>query len=342
MSHMTLDDIASSLDIIESNDGIGEWEGTPTAATERWMFPRFPGADKLGRCATKAHAGKGNHAEAKACKDWNVDAANMYLSRSGLGPYDTDVETVCAWLDAPRNIVGGVMLLGEPGTGKTALAQAAATHGDWEYRVITATPDHTKDSLMIRFMGEGKGIDGTAFGLGPLAQAVHDAQDRKILLCIDEYMLFVDGVKPVTYPLLDGNHWLPEANIDGSAMPIPENFRLVVTSNPQVRGASLPEPIASRFASTTLTVETSADMLRDLNIDDSIVAAWELLGTLGLWRPQIREVRLADYWLSVDPTQAASAFLPEHCPESQRADVRNAVLGCIGGDLRADGRLVVS
>jgi MoxR-like ATPase len=239
-------------------------------------------------------------------------------------------------------VVGGILLLGEPGTGKTALAQAAATHGGWEYRVITATPDHTKDSLLTRFVGEGKGLNGTAFGYGALSQAVHDSKDKKILLCIDEYMLLQDGVKPITYPLMDGNHWLPEANIDGSAMEIPDNFRLIVTSNPQVRGASLPEPIASRFASTTITVETSGDMLRALAIDESVVAAWESLGVQGLWRPQIREIRLADYWLPVDVTQAVSAFLPEHCPESQRASVRDVVVGFLGGDIRNDGRLVVS
>ena len=340
---VSMDDIDDALNIIEENDGEGTWEVmAEDTGTERWLFPRFPGAEEIGKCETEAHEEKGNHKQIKACKGWQVDSANLYLSRSGVGPYDTDVETVCAWLDAPRNVVGGVMALGEPGTGKTALAQAAATHGKWEFRALTATPDHTKDSLLTRFVGEGKGLDGTAFVYGPVAQAVADAKDRRILLAVDEFMLFVDGVKPIFYPLLDGNHWLPEANIDGSAMAIPENFRIIITSNPQVRGASLPEPIASRFASTTLTVETGESLLHDLAIDDSIIAAWQALGAQGLWRPQIRELRVADYWLSADVTQAASAFLPEHCPESQRKAVRDVVVGYIGGDLRNDGRLVVS
>ncbi len=306
----TGDDIDTALEIIEQNGGTGDWEAEENTPTPRWLFPRYDGAE---------------------------DPADMYLSRSGIGPYDTDVETVAAYLAAPRNVVGGVMLLGEPGTGKTALAQAACTHAEREYLMLTATPDDTKDSLRMRFVGEGKGEDGTAFVKASLVHAVENGRT----VIVDEFMLYVDGVKPLFYPLLDGSHWFPEANLDGSDMAIHPEFRLIVTANPQVRGASLPEPIASRFASTTITVDTSASMLRDLAIDEAIVAAWEALGTAGLWRPQIREMRLADYWLSVDPGQSVSAFVPEHCPESQRKQVRDTVVSIIGGDIRADGRLVV-
>ena len=155
-------------------------------------------------------------------------------------------------------------------------------------------------------------------------------------------MLLVDGVKPVTYPLADGRRFLPEGNVDGSALEIHPDFRLIVSSNPMVRGASLPEPLGSRFASTSLTVETSAAMLAALGLDESIIEAWKALGSAGLWRPAIREMRMADYWLGVDTTQAASAFLPEHCPESQREAIRNIVVSYIGGNLRKDGRLVVA
>lgn len=204
--------------------------------------------------------------------------------------------------------------------------------------VITATADHTKDSLTLRFVGEGKGENGTPFVLGPLAVAVRDGHT----LCVDEFLLLADGIKPMFYTLADGSAWLPEGNVDGSALPVHPDFRLIVTANPQVRGSSLPEPIGSRFASTTITVETSAEMLNDLGIDGGIIAAWEALRTQGLWHPQIREMRVADYWLSVDPSQSVSAFLPEHAPESQRRQIRDIVVSMIGGDVRDDGRLVVS
>ncbi len=321
-------DIESAIDIIDANGGSGEWETTLGAAddgstgVQRWNFPRFDGAE---------------------------DAADMYMSRTGIGPYDTDVETVGAWLDAPRNVVGAVLLLSEPGTGKTALVEAVATHTDRPVTTVLCTPDHTKDSLFLRFVGEGKGDlieseDGATgerspYTLGPIPYAAKHGH----LLYLDEVMLLMDGVKPVLYSLSDGRRFLPEGNVDGSPMEVHPNFRLIMSSNPLVRGASLPEPIASRCASTTLHVETDKAMLIDLGIDESVVAAWDGLGTQGLWRPQIREMRMADYWLNIDPAQAVSAFVPEHCPESQRKQIRDAVVSFLGGATqRADGRLVVS
>jgi len=334
-SPTTGDDIDSALDIIEQNGGTGEWEQpAPAEVIPRWLFPRFPGADERGTCDVH----EGVHPEDDECLDYVADTADLYLSRSGLGPYDTDVETIAGWLEAPRNRVGGIMLLGEPGSGKSALAQAACTHADRRYTMLTATPDDTKDSLRMRFVGEGKGDDGTAFAKSSLVRAA----EMGWTVIVDEFMLYMDGVKPLFYPLLDGSHWFPEANIDGTDLAIHPEFRVIVTANPLVRGASLPEPVASRFASTTITVDTSAQMLRDLSIDEAVVQAWEALGTANLWRPQIREMRMADYWLGVDPVQAVSAFLGEHAPESQRKAIRDTVVAQLGGNIREDGRLVVS
>lgn len=332
-------DIEDAFALIDSNGGNGEWEEANTTDIERWLFPRFKGAETLGTCHKGKTTGhRGVHGETKTCKSFSPDMGNMYLSRSGIGDYDTDVETVVAWMAAPRNMVGAVLLLGDPGTGKTALVEAGATHAEAEVTTVVCTPDHTKDALFLRFMGEGRGDDGTPYTLGPIPYAAKHGH----WLYLDEAMLLVDGVKPLIYPLADGRRFLPEGNVDGSALEIHPNFRLILSSNPMVRGASLPEPVASRCASTTLTIETSAAMLRDLSIDESVVAAWEALGTAGLWRPAIREMRLADYWLGVDAAQAVSAFLPEHCPESQRKQVRDQVIAYIGGVIRDDGRLVVS
>jgi hypothetical protein len=278
---------------------------------ERWAFPRYKGAEKNG---------------------------DVYVSRSGVGDNDTDVETIVSWLEAPRNVVGAILLLGNPGTGKTALIEAAVTHADREITTVVCTPDHTKDSLFLRFVGEGKGEAGTPFALGQVPYAVKHGHT----LYLDEVLLLADGVKSILYSLADGRRFLPEGNVDGSALEIHPDFRVVFSSNPMVRGASLPEPLSSRCAGTTLTVETSASMLRDLGVSEDIVSAWDSLGHARLWRPEIREVRAADYWLRAGSTsQAISALVPEHCPDSQREEVSNLIASFIGGATQG-GRLVIS
>lgn len=330
----TGDEIDSALEIIEANGGVGEWEAENTAPTPRWEFPRFHGA---------------------------TEPADMYLSRAGLGPYDTDVEMVGAWLEAPRNIVGGIFIEGEPGGGKTALAESTVTHlarpckkhGNTGYSIechaagkgctprpmLThlCTPDDTRETLMLRFVGEGKGINGTPYELGPLAYAaIHG-----YIFYADEFLLTSDAVKPVYYECMDGRRFLSGANVDGTAAEFHPDFRMIISSNPLVRGASLPEPIGSRVAGTSITVETDASLLRDLGLDEGVVAAWEAVVTLGGWHPQVRELRVADYWLPIDAGQAVSAFVPPHCPESQRKAIRDTAVGFLGGNIREDGRLVV-
>lgn len=332
---MTGEDIERMLAENGAN-GAFEIPGTETP-TERWMFGRFHGA---------------------------TDDADMYLSRVGLGPYDTDVETLVAWLKAPRNIVGAILTLSPPGTGKTALIEASVTYlgtdskgkrkkNAPEMMTVLCTPDHTRESLFRIFVGEGKGdcinhghVDGTdceggcnrsPFTLGPIPYAAKHG----MILYLDEVWRLDDGVFPVLYPLADGRHALPEGNVDGSPLVIHKDFRLVLSSNPMVRGASFPEPMASRCAGTTIHVHTDAALLRDLGIDESIIGAWSALGEAGLFQPQVRELRVADYWMETDVAQAASALIPEHCPESERQAVTNMVRSFLGGDLPADGRLVV-
>lgn len=354
---MTGTDVDNALNEYLDENGVSdlEFDDSETNAIQRWQFPRYlpkcrmsmgePGEGNL--CGEQMELNKkGDSVSCPKHKKYKLpmDPADMYLSRTGIGKHDSDVETLVAWMNAPRNIVGLILLLSDPGTGKTMLIESAVTHAERELMTVLCTPDHTKDSLFLRFVGEDHGDflpngQRSPYTLGPIPYAAKHG----LVLYLDEGLMLEDGVKPLIYSLSDGRPYLPEGNVDGSPLEIHKDFRLVMSANPIVRGASLPEPLASRAASTTLTIETSEDMLRDLDIDESIVAAWVALGQQNLWRPQIRELRLAHHWLPIDATQAVSAFIPEHCPESQRNAVRDIVVGFLGTSsiMRHDGRLVV-
>lgn len=352
------------FEMIEENGGAGEWESEEDGdSVPRWLFPRFPGAESIGTCSDEVGdvptGHEGVHHKTDECgENFAADPGSMYLSRAGLNGMDTDVETLVDWLDAPRGIVGAINLEGEPGTGKTILLEAAATHAERRILPHLCTPDDTRETLLLRFVGEGKGeciteghdhapgqVEDEHCVLSPYTYgSLAYAAKHGMIWYGDEWQMLQDGVKVILYSATDGRPYLPGGSIDGRDLRFHPDFRVVLSSNPKVRGASIPEPMASRTAGTTLTVETSGNMLRDLAIDEVIVAAWEALGTQGLFRPQIRELRVADYWLSRGPqyaTQAASALVPGHCPESERAAVRNIVISFVGGNLRADGRLVV-
>ncbi len=298
--------------IIAAHGGVGQWETGVASGVARGSFPRFPGGEGPGE---------------------------VYLSRAGLPPYDSDVEMLAAWLDAPRTSVGAVNLLGEPGVGKTALAEAVATFRGQDMTTVVCTPDHTKESLFLRFVGEGRGEGGSPFALGPFPHAAKNGD----LLYVDEAMLLNDETQPALYALCDGRPYLPEGNVDGTALKIHPDFRVLLSSNPDVRGASMPEPLASRTAGTTVVLKTDANFLRDLGIEETLVAAWEALETAELWRPQVRELLAANYWMPLNPAQAVAAMVGEHCPSSSRLEVTTIVANLLtSGEVQPDGRLVIS
>src|SRR5690606_36064748 len=116
-------------------------------------------------------------------------------------------------------------LLGEPGTGKTALIEAAATHAERTLTTHVCSPDDSRDSLFLRFVGENHGeVDAngnpTPYTLGVVPFAAKHGH----LLYLDEAMLLPDGVKPSTiYPLAEGRRFLPGGNVDGSDLEVHPN-----------------------------------------------------------------------------------------------------------------------
>lgn len=240
-----------------------------------------------------------------------------YLARA-LGGFENDVEGLRELAKMGKH----VLLLGEPGCGKTALMQAAFPNSENEigHSKMTA-PD-----MLWRWRVDAQGNPV------PDPSPLNRAAVGGLPFYLDETMrLSEDGFTPL-FSAMDGRGIIVGGNLDGTDLPVREGFFVVGASNPLVRGAFLPEAIASRFH--ILTVETSEDLLVRLELDDKLLVCWRNLSALNggeTWRPSIREMLSAQDFIKMgNLQQAVYALTGWRIPAKDREEVAS-IIGPIFG-----------
>lgn len=224
--------------------------------------------------------------------EYPLPNGGTYYARR-LAPFPDDVQGIAALIDRGKHIA----LLGEPGTGKTALALAV---GEYLGRGVVTIMGHQAmtmfDFTMRSYIDRSSGKTEYAQDHGPLVQAAMQGS----LCYVDEFTLIPPGAMVALYAAADGRGVLPGMAYDGSDVEIAPGFGIVMSGNPNVRGAYIPDPISSRFR--MVNVETTEELMVDLGIDASLRTIWKnIRQDLYSWYPSVRtllaaqeELKLAD------------------------------------------------
>lgn len=260
---------------------------------------------------------------ASSSKKYTLPDGREYLTRS-IGGYDNDVEA----LQALGNDGKHVLLLGEPGCGKTALLQIA--HPDAENEI-----GHSKMTAWDMLWRPRPLPDGSIeYDPSPLTRAAMGGH----AFYLDELMRMNEEALTPLFSAMDGRGFIVGGNLDGTDLPVKKGFKVIGASNPLVRGAFLPDAIASRFH--ILNVETSEDLLVRMGLDERLLVTWRNLSAMNggeSWRPSIREMLSAQSFIDAgNLPQAAYALTGWRVPARDRiqvADVVGPVFGVRVGPL---------
>lgn len=235
---------------------------------------------------------------------------------------NTDVEV----LRKAREAGQYVMLYGVPGTGKTAMVEAAFP--DELYTILGSGDTEVADlvgSYVQTPSGSFEWVDGVL---------TKSAIEGKVLL-IDEIGLIDPKVLAVVYGLMDGRKELViTQNPERGTIKAKEGFYVVSATNPNVAGVRLSEALLSRF---TIQAELTTDwtLAKKLGVPQTAVVASQNLAKKmengeTSWSPQMRELLAFRDLAKVFGTKWAVQNLLASAPEIDRpvaSDVFTRVFG---------------
>lgn len=260
-------------------------------------------------------------------RSYTLPGGGEYLARF-MGHYENDVEG----LRELRKAGVHTLLLGDPGCGKTALIKAAFPDAENEL-------GHSKMQAWDMLWRPKPTEDGK---IKFYPAATNRAVTLGKVLALDEAMrLSEDGFTPL-FSAMDGSGIIVSGNHDETDLPVADGFCVFGASNPLVRGAFLPEAIASRFH--ILNVETSEDLLVRMKLDDRLLTIWQNLSMVDGgegWRPSVRELIAAQKFINMgNMHHAAYALTGWRVPARDRETVVEAVGPVLGVRVTALGGVV--
>jgi nitric oxide reductase NorQ protein len=215
-----------------------------------------------------------------------------------------------------------VFMYGEPGTGKTAVIEAAF---GTELVTMLGTEDTEVPDFIGGYTTRGGGTYGWTDG------ALIEAMERGVPLFVDEIGVIAPKTLTTLFSVMDGRDTIRiTSNPDRGTVTAKPGFMVLAATNPHAPGVRLSEALLSRFA---LHVEVTTDyaVCRELGVPDTIVTAAENLdkrretGEIG-WAPQMREcLRAKAQW-----DKRGQSFAVRNLISSAPEDDREVVAEVLG------------
>lgn len=222
-----------------------------------------------------------------------------------------------------------VLLYGAPGTGKTALVEAA--FGEELYTILGSGDTEVAD-LVGGYVQTPLG--GFEWVDGPLLQA---AENGKPLL-IDEIGLIDPKVLSIVYGLMDGRReYRVTANPERGTVKAQEGFYVVAATNPNAPGVRLSEALLSRFG-IQAEVTTDWKIATKRGVSKVIVTVAQNLskkqssGEVS-WSPQFRELEDFQKNENLFGTSFAISTLLACAPEMDRPVVQDVISRAYGENI---------
>jgi MoxR-like ATPase len=314
-------------------DFITEWQAATVSANSSWIDAHLHAAGTARASGTPAPAPAPAPAPTSAAPthSWTYPAVvKGFVARANGQRYRVrKVDSVpdVTLLRDSREYREHVFTFGEPGTGKTALVEAA-------FGEDLVTMLGTEDVEVGDFIGAYGPRPGGKYGWtdGALVQAM----ERGVPLYIDEIGTITPKVLTTVFSVMDGRDTLRiTANPDRGEVTAAKGFMVVASTNPHAPGVRLSEALLSRFG-LHLEIGTDYSLLRDhLDVPDAIVTAGENLekrrqtGEIS-WAPQMRELLRYANQVKQRGEKIALRNLVSTAPEDDRAVV-GEVLSRVAG-----------